>query len=257
MKKILEFKLKTKLPSLQLETNILFNKILNNEKVILSESKKKTYEFVINLFGFLNRLSIENDLIFILEITTPIYNQKENIIVDYDSEKFHFNKGLKKLKYKSSILKNYKKFFDELTSLNGITANQVFYDCLIPENIDGYKLIEVDQDLWKYIPINEIDINNLNKSTHFVHYLKWNISEDISIRFFYKFDDHEHKENSFFIKSHSEKYYIPISKEQAKHMIIDLSLNSPSEFVGYSDGTNYKKIIITDNHPEIIIEDYN
>ena len=52
-----------------------------------------------------------------------------------------------------------------------LLSEQVFYDCNLPEEIEGYKLIEVSDDIYKYKKINKkflnlgLDINYICKQT--------------------------------------------------------------------------------------------
>lgn len=52
-----------------------------------------------------------------------------------------------------------------------LLSGQVFYDCNLPGEIEGYKLIEVSDDIYKYKKINKkflnlgLDMNYICKQT--------------------------------------------------------------------------------------------
>jgi len=80
---------------------------------------------------------------------------------------------------------------------------------------------------------------------HNTHYLKWNISDDLSIRYFYMFNDKRAMEGKFFIKSHKNKEYSEISKEIAYIMIKDLKLQK-QEIIGKQFRNKFIKLNIDD-----------
>lgn len=45
------------------------------------------------------------------------------------------------------------------------------------------------------------------------HYIKWNITDDLSLRFYFTFQDRKNFENKYVLKSHTKKDYIEINSE--------------------------------------------
>jgi len=228
--------------------NIFFIELIKNGILTIEETDDKKVTFLIkSLFSLLNKISIEFELTFNLELSEPIYNINEkDIPVDFISENYEFKNGfLKSTNKKSKIFKKSEKFLNNLNTYNDFDA-KVFYDCNTPEDLDGYNLISVSNDIWKYEKKYEkvnlsklISINNHNKS----HYLKWILSDDLSIRYFYVFEDDREKELKFFLKSHKHKEYILLTEKQAEIMIDELKIKDYFEIVGLKIKNTYIKYI--------------
>jgi len=84
---------------------------------------------------------------------------------------------------------------------------------------------------------------------HLTHYKKINLSKDISLRYFYTFQDNRNYENQWVLKSHSEKkssIITPIALE----LLLTLhkkDINKYTEIIGKIKNDKYQKIIIKPN----------
>lgn len=62
------------------------------------------------------------------------------------------------------------------------------------------------------------------------HYIKWNITEDLSLRFYFTFQDRKDFENRYFLKSHAKKDYIEINSNIIVEELIKTSFSSIEVF---------------------------
>ena len=85
---------------------------------------------------------------------------------------------------------------------------------------------------------------------HVTHYRKYKLNSDISIRYFYTFEDKRSLENKWIIKSHSKKEYLKLDPTQALKMLSLYGINEAdyTEIRGklLPDG-DYEKLIIKPN----------
>lgn len=82
---------------------------------------------------------------------------------------------------------------------------------------------------------------------HRTHYLKWVYigNEDISIRYFFSFQDDKQKEGEFFWKSHSKKIYKELTRTEAELMLKNMGFEEkPLEIIGYEKKGKYKKVFL-------------
>lgn len=89
------------------------------------------------------------------------------------------------------------------------------------------------------------DLNSLIKC-HRVHYLKWDITNDLSIRYHFTFQDKKELENRFIIKCHNDKVWNTIRDDVAEAIIKESNLES-KEIIGKLENEEYKKIIVKDD----------
>jgi hypothetical protein len=73
------------------------------------------------------------------------------------------------------------------------------------------------------------------------HYLKWNITEDLSLRYYITFQDKPDLVGKYVLKTHSTKQYQEIS---SKHIIQELQRLDPNpiEYIGRQINNRYQKI---------------
>lgn len=86
-------------------------------------------------------------------------------------------------------------------------------------------------------------------SNNSIWYKKVDLTDDISLRYFYHFKDRPHLEGKWVIKVHSTKRMAEISKEAA-HLIAvshDKTLDDYTEILGVKVPEGYRKITITRN----------
>jgi hypothetical protein len=62
------------------------------------------------------------------------------------------------------------------------------------------------------------------------HYIKWNITDDLSLRFYFTFQDRKNFENKYFLKSHSKKEYIEINSNIIVEELIKTSFHCIESF---------------------------
>jgi len=81
-------------------------------------------------------------------------------------------------------------------------------------------------------------MENIYKSSpdkqHLTHYIKYQLKNDISIRYHYTWQDNQEFENVYIIKDHQKSIKHIIPKELALRMIEDLSTKEPVEIIGRS-----------------------
>ena len=107
--------------------------------------------------------------------------------------------------------------------------------------------------------INKEFLNGISENNHSIHYIKWDITSNLSIRYFYNFQDRLEFVGKFAIKNHKEKELILISKETATEFI-SLYNSKFKEIIGYSQkGKNkgYRKIIMQNSKISEIFESFN
>jgi hypothetical protein len=235
--------------------NPLFTKIILGEsvKLFLNPTKRKSKVLINSLLCMLNELSMKMEIELILELTHPIYNYEEykedkNVApVDWESSSFKFtqngykypNQPVESMWILEKLLKKVNPDFNKKEFING----EVFYDCNLPEEIEGYTIKEESEDIYRYVPIST-GVNGMLKVKHRTHYIKWSISNDISVRYFYTFDDDISRERNFYLKSHKEKEYMPLTEKQANILIKDMCKVNPIEIVGIMTTDGYKKTLI-------------
>jgi hypothetical protein len=84
-------------------------------------------------------------------------------------------------------------------------------------------------------------MNNLNYAKcNAQHYIKWNITADLSLRFYFTFQDRKHFENKYVLKSHKKKDYNEINSETIIQELINTSY-SRIEIFGRTELGQYIK----------------
>ena len=122
-----------------------------------------------------------------------------------------------------------KKFLDELPE-----------EVIIPE--DEPEKVDIFADDTFAINLNAI--NSLAKANNHIHYLKWKITDNLSVRYFYSFDTKSEMVGKFGLKNHKHKQLTEISEETAKEMICSFCVEKFEEIIGYNvKGFGYKKYV--------------
>jgi len=70
-------------------------------------------------------------------------------------------------------------------------------------------------------------------------YIKWQITEDLSLRYYFLFQDRKHYENKYFLKSHRKKVYEEITSE----IIIEELMKASSSCINVVARREEKKYI--------------
>ena len=100
-------------------------------------------------------------------------------------------------------------------------------------------------DIWEddIFAINLNALESIVKANH-IHYLKWKLNDNLSIRFFYNFETKPEMINKFALKNHKQKELVEISKETAREMICSFCVEKFEEIIGYNvKGFGYKKYV--------------
>lgn len=156
-------------------TNLYLSILINKDWISLEFINKRDLSiFLNNLFLVLNEISL-NEEIYIkfkikkeeysfIDLTKPLKTIKEKFIFKNGFDNI-LNKNesdffiLKGRNFIRQLKNNFKNNFEEI-----VKNSEIFYDCNYPEEIDGYKIVEVDEDLYKYVKIesekNIVDKNN-------------------------------------------------------------------------------------------------
>ena len=121
------------------------------------------------------------------------------------------------------------KFLDELPD-----------EVTIPE--DEPEKIEIFADDTFTLNLNAID--SIAKANNHIHYLKWKITDNLSVRYFYSFDTKSEMVGKFGLKNHKHKQLTEISEETAKEMICSFCVEKFEEIIGYNiKGFGFKKYV--------------
>lgn len=109
--------------------------------------------------------------------------------------------------------------------------------------------------------INKTLLNSLSHRTGHIHYIKWNITANLSIRYFYNFTDRPEYNMKFTLKNHKERTLVELDEKTAKEMIENVCKDEPYlEIIGYEvKGKNkgYRKLIMKNGEVSEIYETYN
>lgn len=116
----------------------------------------------------------------------------------------------------------------------------------IPESLEqSQPESETLLDIWEddVFAINLNALESIVKANH-IHYLKWKLNDNLSIRFFYNFETKPEMINKFALKNHKQKELVEISKETAREMICSFCIEKFEEIIGYNvKGFGYKKYV--------------
>lgn len=86
---------------------------------------------------------------------------------------------------------------------------------------------------------------NFQKSHH-IHYIKFPLTENLSIRYFFSFQNQPEKVGKFYMKNHKEKTYSEIDIETMKELLSNFCKEKGVEIIGRRFGKNYRKVIISE-----------
>lgn len=147
-------------------------------------------------------------------------------------------------------------------------AEYILEDLEIPENSSENTLPEIVQlsqpeksDSEIQDEINKEFLNSIGHRTGHIHYIKWNITDNLSIRYFYNFADRPEYNMKFTLKNHKERTLVEIDENTAKEMIMQVCRKEPyQEIIGYQQkgkGKGYKKIIMQNDQISEISESLN
>lgn len=92
------------------------------------------------------------------------------------------------------------------------------------------------------------------------HYLKWKIDEELSIRYYFKYENKafEYLENNFVLKNHKLKTYLILTENKAIELLTEnKSSFVPEEYFSLSgDNYEYIRLFVDESSlAKIIIED--
>ena len=237
------------------EVNNLILKLLDENQIELSIdlSKNNNQILMIHIISVFHKISLNLNLEFELSFTFPIYVSNKLVVnnfpVDWHDEIYLFKNGIFFNNLKNDIKtflfnKGYSVFsslFKETLEKNEIQLP--FYYSNYPPKKIGYEIITIADDYYQYKKIfKPIDLKKIEKRKHTVNYLKWELTKDLSIRYFIIFEDDKEKEKKYFLKSHKKKFYILLKEEEAQHMLNQFKINDYINIVGFFNGKDYIKI---------------
>jgi len=233
-------------------------------KMKINTSKRKNIVMIKDIITALHYLSVSLNIRFSMEIeieVPPIKKGKKGETITWDNPfmEIKYDNGLifKRDMERDSVLKEFElgtSFFSHLARSNKPISLEPFYTPNVPEDKEGYVLKEVSEDFYKYEKKYVYQKLNKNIKSNRTHYLKWKYNEDISIRYFFLFEDRKQLEGNYYIKSHSKKEYILLTEKQAELMINQLHCSEVEEIIGIISNGNYKKIYINKTDINISVE---
>lgn len=113
--------------------------------------------------------------------------------------------------------------------------------------------IEEPAEISEKIPEPEVDdtfsinlqrLDSISKKSNHIHYIKFKLTDNLSIRYFYNFETRPELINKFALKNHKHKEVREISEETAKEMIKSFVTEKFEEIIGYQlKKVGYKKYI--------------
>ena len=136
---------------------------------------------------------------------------------------------------------------------NGVDLLEGYYftEDMIAEYIDEIPEIfepEVEQplDIFKddTFSVNLEMLDCLPHKANHIHYIKFNLTKNLSVRYFYNFETKPELIGKFTLKNHKHKQVVEISEEAAKEMVKSFCTEKFEEIIGYSQkGFGYKKYV--------------
>lgn len=132
-------------PDLELhDLKNLFSILINKGELNIKINRKDRLIFMKKLLNYLSKLA-RNNRVFQVEIS----NNKSVIKLTFFKKLIPFSK-----KYgKSELLKNIKHY--EFNEQPNIEIGEAFYDCNFPEARTGCRIVELSEDIYKYVKIHE------------------------------------------------------------------------------------------------------
>jgi len=89
-------------------------------------------------------------------------------------------------------------------------------------------------------------LGQVRAMSHVTHYLKWDITDDLSLRYFYAFEDRPELAGKYIIKSHSKRGFDVLNNQAIIASFKDLAKNTPTkEIIGREIKGEYHKTIMT------------
>ena len=135
----------------------------------------------------------------------------------------------------------------------GIDSMEGYYisEDMIAEYIEEISEIsepEVEQklDILKddFFQINLEMIDCLPHKANHIHYIKFNLTDNLSVRYFYNFETKPELIGKFTLKNHKHKQVVEISEETAKEMVKSFCNEKFEEIIGYNQKKfGYKKYV--------------
>lgn len=93
----------------------------------------------------------------------------------------------------------------------------------------------------------DIDAKRIIKSNR-THYIKLNITNNMSLRYHFTFTSKSHLEGKWILKFHKESYYQEIEDKLANIMILEHNISEYKEIVGIQNGSEFNKVILNNGN---------
>jgi hypothetical protein len=99
---------------------------------------------------------------------------------------------------------------------------------------------------------------DLKKYNNRVHYLKWILNREFSIRYYFRYEKNIYKKYEFkyVLKSHYTKEYIVLSRKEANEYI-NKYCKKQIEIFGFQYQKRFKKVIISEFDIELVNDKTN
>lgn len=81
------------------------------------------------------------------------------------------------------------------------------------------------------------------RKAHQTHYIKWKLTDNLSLRYFYSFQDNPDFIGKFVFKNHNKKESVVVSKDTAKELL-EFVKEDFEEIIGYLEKDEYKKLVL-------------
>ena len=75
------------------------------------------------------------------------------------------------------------------------------------------------------------------------HYIKWHLNDNLSLRFYFSFQDRKNSENKYFLKTHSNKNYQEIESDTIIKELISVSIKTEEIIARRTEDGGYVKLI--------------
>lgn len=170
---------------------------------------------------------------------------------EYLKEKGVYNKFVKN--FDKEFMGGYNRNLIRIS--NAFNWEEVEEGCNFWKNIDkgwtsNFPSIEAHDMNWLLNPSKDYYYSNLGKfelctrKAHQTHYIKWKLTDNLSLRYFYSFQDNPDFIGKFVLKNHSKKESVIISKDTTKELL-EFVKEDFEEIIGYySEKDEYKKLVL-------------
>jgi len=116
---------------------------------------------------------------------------------------------------------------------------------------DILKDIKGNHNKSKYFSTIKRDMIDSVYGRHRTNYLKWDITDDLSLRYFFEFQSRPGYVGGFYVKSHKERKYIPVDTQEKLDYVFAHFVKSKESYthiIGKQQHKKYKKLHVDVNN---------